>query len=117
MYEIIKTLEIAGEHHLDLPYESKCKNCHGHNWWITIHAECEDDKLEHDMVIDFKHIKEQISDKLDHQNLNEVLDFNPTAENIAKWVADTVNLMRSGVNCYRVEVEESKNNTAIWRSR
>ena len=32
------------------------------------------------------HIKEAVMGRLDHQNLNEVLHFNPTAENIAHWI-------------------------------
>lgn len=60
------------------------------------------------MVIDFAHIKEQIHGRLDHANLNEVLDFNPTAENIAKWIVDTV------PHCFKAEVQESTGNLAIY---
>lgn len=60
------------------------------------------------MVVDFKHIKNMVSDKLDHHNLNEVFDFNPTAENIAKWICDNV------PRCYKVEVQESDGNIAIY---
>lgn len=45
---------------------------------------------------------------MDHQNLNDVFDFNPTAENIAKWICDTV------PNCVRAEVQESEGNVAIY---
>ena len=45
---------------------------------------------------------------LDHQVLNDVVPFNPTAENIAKWICDQV------PHCYRVEVQESKGNVAIY---
>lgn len=45
---------------------------------------------------------------MDHQNLNDVFDFNPTAENIAKWICDTV------PNCVRVEVQESEGNVAVY---
>ena len=53
-------------------------------------------------------IKRDIAGALDHTNLNEVLPFNPTAENIARWVCDHVE------NCYKVEVWESENNKAIY---
>ena len=36
------------------------------------------------MIIDFKHIKNAIMDKLDHQYINDVIDFNPTAENMSR---------------------------------
>ena len=60
------------------------------------------------MVIDFAHIKKAITSRLDHQNLNEVLPFNPTAENIARWVCEQLPC------CYKVEVQESENNIAIY---
>ena len=31
MYYVSKRMEVAGAHRLDLPYESKCSNLHGHN--------------------------------------------------------------------------------------
>lgn len=60
------------------------------------------------MVEDFTLIKKLISDKLDHRNFNEVLNFNPTAENIAKWICDQI------PTCYKVSVQESNGNTAIY---
>ena len=46
--------------------------------------------------------------RIDHTNLNEVLKFNPTAENIARWIVDTV------PNCYKAEVWESRDNMAAY---
>lgn len=110
MYYIKKRLEISASHQLKLSYESKCERLHGHNWIITIY--CKSKELNKDgMVIDFTHIKENIHGALDHRNLNEFLPFNPTAENIAKWVANAV-----GEECYRVDVQESEGNTATWRN-
>jgi 6-pyruvoyltetrahydropterin/6-carboxytetrahydropterin synthase len=62
------------------------------------------------MVVDFTSIKQIIKSKLDHTNLNEVLPFNPTAENIARWVCDQI------PECYRVDVQESEGNTASYES-
>ena len=107
MYRISKRIEIAGSHRLELNYESPCGRLHGHNWIITIH--CRARELNRDgMVVDFKQIKELIHSRLDHQNLNEVFDFNPTAENIARWIYDVVPF------CYKVEIQESEGNTACY---
>lgn len=100
-------MEIAGCHQLSLSYESKCENLHGHNWVVTIH--CKSQQLNADgMVIDFTQVKQKIHGYLDHGNFNELLPFNPTAENIAKWICDQI------PQCYRVEVQESAGNTAIY---
>ena len=107
MYFVSKRIEIAGSHRLELSYPSKCSQLHGHNWIITIH--CRATTLNRDgMVTDSSHIKEQIHSRLDHSNFNEVLPFNPTAENIARWICEQVE------NCYRVEVQESEGNIAAY---
>lgn len=112
MYRVTKTMEIAGAHQLYLDYESKCTNLHGHNWIITV--TCESEHLNvNGMVIDFKHIKNRVSDVLDHQNLNEVgvfkkLGINPTAENIAHWICNLVPY------CVYVAVQESEGNLAEY---
>mgnify|MGYP000793131559 FL=1 len=107
MYTVIKRMEVSAAHSLKLSYQSKCENLHGHNWIITVY--CRSMELNEDgMVIDFAHIKKAITSRLDHQNLNEVLPFNPTAENIARWVCEQLPC------CYKVEVQESENNIAIY---
>lgn len=92
---------------LRLSYRSKCENLHGHNWIITVY--CRSEVLNADgMVVDFSHIKQQIHDRLDHKHLNDVLPFNPTAENIARWVCEHVE------HCFKVEVRESEGNMAVY---
>ncbi|MCM1429502.1 MAG: 6-carboxytetrahydropterin synthase QueD [Clostridium sp.] len=100
-------MEISAAHRLELPYESKCQTVHGHNWIITV--ECRAKEVnDHGMVVDFTHIKQLIKDKLDHVVLNDVVEFNPTAENIARWIVDNV------PTCYRCEVQESEGNMAAY---
>ena len=92
MYYIQKKLEVSASHHLVLDYESKCSNLHGHNWIITLYCRA----------------KGKIKGTLDHQNLNDVLPFNPTAENIARWCVEQI------PTCYRAEVQESEGNLAAY---
>lgn len=107
MYYIQKSFEISASHRLELDYESKCTSLHGHNWIITVF--CKSETLNHNgMVIDFSHIKQNITNKLDHKNMNEVVDFNPTAENLAFWICSQI------PNCYKVSVQESEGNVAIY---
>lgn len=107
MYYVSKKLEVSACHKLNLSYESKCANSHGHNWHITVF--CKAKELNKDgMVVDFKHIKQKIHGYLDHGNLNELLPFNPTAENIAHWIVEQIS------ECYKAEVQESDGNIAIY---
>lgn len=113
MYKVSKRMEIAGSHQLDLNYKSKCQQLHGHNWIVTVFVEAES-LDENGMVIDFTHLKNLVHGQLDHRHLNDMVNFNPTAENMAFWIAQQVNLFRAGANCYKVTVQESEGNVAIW---
>ena len=107
MYYVKKRMEISAAHNLKLSYLSKCSNIHGHNWIIEVY--CKSHTLdENGMVIDFTHIKERVQEYMDHKYLNEVFDFNPTAENMAKWICDQID------TCYKVTVQESEGNVAMY---
>lgn len=107
MYKIKKRLEISASHWLKLSYNSKCSSLHGHNWIITLY--CKSSTLDADgMVVDFTHLKQRIQEALDHKCLNEVLPFNPTAENIARWCTEQIE------ECYKAEVQESEGNIASY---
>ena len=107
MYYLRKRMEISAAHKLELPYKSKCANLHGHNWIIEVHLKAE--TLNDDgMIMDFSEINRLVHDRLDHGYLNGVLPFNPTAENMARWIVEAV------PHCYKAVVIESENNEAIY---
>lgn len=113
-------MEIAGAHKLNLDYESKCKNLHGHNWLVTVY--CRANKLNHNgMVIDFKSVKNKVHGTFDHSFVNDLIgDINPTAENMAEIICEMVNDIFSlpsedgDGECYKVSVQESEGNVAVY---
>lgn len=107
MYYVSKRMEIAVSHKLTLSYESKCANLHGHNLIVTVYCKAKEPNKD-GMVMDFMHIKQKIHGYLDHGYLNELLPFNPTAENIAKWIVVQF------PECYKAQVQESEGNIAVY---
>lgn len=107
MYKIKKTIMVSASHRLVLDYESECTNRHGHNWLITVYFAARELDY-HGMVTDFAHIKARIKKQFDHKFLNDVMNVNPTAENIAQHVC----LMFG--KCYRVDVEECPGSLATF---
>lgn len=94
---------------MTLNYKSKCQDLHGHNWQVVVY--CKSETLnENGMVVDFTQIKKTVHDKLDHKHLNDVVDFNPTAENIARWIVEQIPC------CYKCDVQESNGNVASYES-
>ena len=72
------------------------------------------DKVTKKMVIDFSKIKTEVAQELDHTDISEKIVIfgklvNPTAENIARWIA-----VKIGDKCVRVSVEEAQGNEAVW---
>jgi len=106
MFYLQKTMEISGSHKLKLNYDSPCSRVHGHNWMVTVY--CKSDKLdENGMIVDFSKIKKVVF-ALDHEHINDHVTFNPTAELLAEWICARV------PSCYKVDVEETKNNVATY---
>jgi 6-pyruvoyltetrahydropterin/6-carboxytetrahydropterin synthase len=107
VFRVTREIDFCYGHRL-LNYDGKCKYLHGHNGRaiIAIEAEKLDDR---GMVLDFSDIKKVVSrwidTELDHRMLLhrddpaidalrklgeplQLLDVNPTAENIAKLIFD-----------------------------
>ena len=70
------------------------------------------------MVVDFKQLKNIVQSRIDHQYVNETIPgINPTAENMARVLAKLISevvFKQSGGCCYKVEVQESEGNIAVW---
>ena len=98
-------------------YRGKCEKLHGHNWKIEV--ELFKDKLDKaGMVLDFRYLKGKLNkvlEKLDHKYLNNLAyfkKFNPTSENIAKYIYDSLKARASSLKS--VTVWESDNCSASY---
>jgi 6-pyruvoyltetrahydropterin/6-carboxytetrahydropterin synthase len=65
-------------------YKGKCEKMHGHTFQVEVQVEV--DRLDKTGIsIDFNVIKAKLNDVLpDHTLLNDVYDFNPSAENLSR---------------------------------
>jgi 6-pyruvoyltetrahydropterin/6-carboxytetrahydropterin synthase len=120
MYDLMVEADFAAAHQLR-GYKGKCEALHGHNWRVQIVVSS--DKLnETGIVIDFHELKEisrEVVSSLDHSFLNDVFPFteiNPSSENIARWIYDSLKKKLQKKNCIvsSVTVWENDSSSATY---
>ncbi len=132
MFRVSREINFCYGHRL-LNYQGKCRHLHGHNGRVLITFETSelDDR---GMVLDFGEIKRVVScwidEHLDHRmilnrddpavpllrQLGEpmyLLDVNPTAENIARLIADIAG--QKGLPVVEVQLWETPGCFAVFR--
>ncbi|OGW36827.1 MAG: 6-carboxytetrahydropterin synthase QueD [Nitrospirae bacterium RBG_13_39_12] len=121
MFELMVETYFSSAHQLR-GYKGKCERLHGHNWKVQVYVTSE--RLNDlDIAIDFHELKKLTNEvivSLDHGFLNEIFPFtekNPSSENIAKWVYDSLKKKinnDSNVNLSAVTVWESETASATY---
>ena len=116
MFEIKVKTDFSAAHNLR-NYEGKCENLHGHNW--TVEGVFRYKKVDgNGLAVDFRIAKSALKDAvegLDHSYLNELAYFkkaNPTSENIAKFIFNSVREKIKSV--YSIAVWENEKSCAIY---
>jgi len=90
MFEVKIESHFSAAHHL-LNYEGECENQHGHNWKVEVYAQG-GELNKSNIFIDFKVLKKVVNniiDKLDHKDLNEIEEFkgiSPSSEMISQYL-------------------------------
>lgn len=120
MYTLSVESDFSAAHQLR-EYKGKCENLHGHNWRVCLNVEGA--KLNAiGLLIDFGDLKAILGDclrQLDHTNLNILSPFdveNPTSENLARWISETVAArLPDAVRVAGVTVWESDKCSATYR--
>jgi 6-pyruvoyltetrahydropterin/6-carboxytetrahydropterin synthase len=120
MFELKVVSHFAAAHQLAMVTE-KCENLHGHNWKVevTLSGEHLDPA---GVVMDFGIIKKnlaEIMNTLDHKFLNDLdafKDENPSSENIAKYIAESMQkkMKTPSVRISRVTTWESEDACATY---
>jgi len=133
MIECTRRLKFDAGHRVHL-HESKCRNAHGHQYIVFIHATAEYlDKL--GRIIDFSVLKEKFNSWIDQnwdhgfiyyekdkemeEALNMIegqkkfaLPYNPTAENLAKYLHSVVAvdaMKDTGITISKIVIWETEN--------
>lgn len=122
MFELTVTADFGAAHRI-AGYPGKCDRLHGHNWQVEA-AVCGDKLDELGMLVDFKVLKatlNKILDQLDHQYLNELDVFqkiNPSAENIARYIFQTLandGDLQGKCRIAYVKIWETEKSAALYR--
>lgn len=116
MFDLTIESQFAAAHQLR-GYKGKCEALHGHNWrvQVTVSSERLDDI---GMVLDFHELKSitgEVLASLDHAFLNDVFPFteiNPSSENMAKWIYESIRKKILKKNCAISSVTVWENETS-----
>ena len=88
MFKITKEFSFCASHQLlGLANCHPCSKIHGHNYIVKVEMSREN-LCKIGFVVDYRKmekIKKYLDETVDHKHLNDVFDFNPTAENMANY--------------------------------
>jgi len=117
MWTVSKEFTFDAAHSLPhLPETHKCHRMHGHTYTVRIHCSGDLDPAM-GWVVDYAQIKavmQPLINQIDHQNLNEVIGVQTTAENIAFWFYIRT---RASLPVSRVDVHETTGTCCSYTPR
>jgi 6-pyruvoyltetrahydropterin/6-carboxytetrahydropterin synthase len=109
---ISKEFAFSSSHQLEgLPEDHPCSRLHGHNYAVKLELTGVTD--ERGFVVDYRDLapfKTSLDDTLDHRHLNDVLGFQPTAENMAShlgFMAENLIKLPDDVTRLSISVSET----------
>jgi len=125
---VTKEFSFCYGHHLP-EYPGLCKNQHGHNSKLLVTVKNPgEQEIRPGMVCDFSILKKvvmrEIVEKLDHQNINDLIPTDefeyiqmidmPTAENIVIWIAHVL-YKHFGTGLVAIRLYETPTSYCEWR--
>ncbi|MEO0145032.1 MAG: 6-carboxytetrahydropterin synthase [candidate division WOR-3 bacterium] len=118
--KIVYKVEISSAHRI-MNYDGKCKNLHGHNYFVIVEIESEN-LDENGFIMDFSKIK-KIVNELDHKTILQkgdplierlkdqelfIMDEPPSCENISKIIAQKISHNLKNYKKIKVKVWENR---------
>ncbi len=114
MHYVSKEFRFEAAHSLPhLPPEHKCHHIHGHSYKVVVKVGGLITKAD-PMVMDYAEIDSIVSPiiaRMDHKNINDIVDGPTTAEYIASWIFHQLPPRRG---FKQVDVYETPTTCATW---
>lgn len=120
-FRISRSFRFCASHQLAaLPEQHKCSRLHGHNYTVTVTVGAAT-LDEHGFVTDFASLSplnEYLQGVFDHRHLNDVVDFAPTSELLARhlgcWFIANVEPVLGDARLVSMTVSETSHSAASW---
>lgn len=98
-------------------YAGPCSNLHGHTYHGEVTISCYEIDIENGMVLDYQELKrivqKEIIDVLDHKDINPIINFYSTAENICLYLFPKIGEeLPKHIKLERVSISETPNSNA-----
>lgn len=105
MYTISKQFSFSASHQLGgLAPDHPCARLHGHNYVVEVVLSAPDLNAA-GFVVDYNDLRplgQMLDEQLDHRHLNDILPFQPSAENLARYLYGWAKERWPQVACVRV---------------
>lgn len=117
MFELMVEKTFDAAHYLE-GYNGKCSRMHGHTYRVQLCVAGPNLDPKFGMLMDFKDMKHALNtvvEQLDHRILNDVVKFQPTTEQMAKFFYDQLlpNIPKN-ITLKKVVLWENPTNCAIY---
>lgn len=122
---VCRKFKFSSSHVLD-GCSKKCGNLHGHNYILKLTLGGQLNKF--GLIENLSYISDLVNNniikKLDHFHLNDVLDINPTVENLSLWIFNKIKeIIKNETNIanstyiHMLELEETDKNSALIKNK
>ncbi|MBM7659629.1 6-pyruvoyltetrahydropterin/6-carboxytetrahydropterin synthase [Bacillus mesophilus] len=127
-YELNKDMHFAAAHFIPHEDAGKCRNVHGHTYFVNITV-AGDDLNESGFLVNFQDLKKIVHSRYDHTIMNDQLeDFNennsdqfPTTEVIARTIWENIDRFLTSLpnkpKCLQVLVRETPTSYVVYRPK